>query len=361
MAELIKELEQRLRSGGMSSWPEDIFNSLALEAFAEQFHSIVPYRRFCEGRGTTPSSVCRWTEVPAVPTTAFKFIDLVAEKAEVVFRTSGTSLGKQRRGRHLVRSLALYRASLVPPFRKYVMADTERIRVLSLIPPPRAVPDSSLSYMVEVVVDQFATESHWLVGARGELDTTMVRSLMRTVSDAGEPVLIVGTALSFLHLIDFLKEGVHPPLPIGSRIMETGGFKSSSRQTTRDELRQRLFDVTGIPTDRVVNEYGMTELLSQMYEPVLKEGPETAGTHVAPPWLRVRALDPLTLEGLPPGEEGLLAFFDLANVGSICHILTEDVGSVIEGRVQLVGRVLGAEPRGCSRAMDELMSAANTL
>ena len=122
----------------------------------------------------------------------------------------------------------------------------------------------SLLTLVEVVVDQFATESHWLVGARGQLDRTMVRSLMRTVSDAGEPVLIVGTALSFLHLIDFLKEGVHPPLPIGSRIMETGGFKSSSRQTTRDELRQRLFDVTGIPADRVVNAYGMTELLSQM-------------------------------------------------------------------------------------------------
>ena len=120
-----------------------------------------------------------------------------------------------------------------------------------------------------------------------------------------------------------------------------------------------LFEVTGIPGERVVNEYGMTELLSQMYEPILTEGPGAAGTHIGPPWLRVRALDPLTLEELPSGEEGLLAFFDLANIGSVCHILTEDLGSVIEGRVHLVGRVLGAEPRGCSRAMDELMLAAN--
>ena len=359
MVELIKELERRLRSGGISSWPEGVFNSLALEAFAEQFYSIRAYRRFCEGRGATPATVDRWTEIPAVPTTAFKYVDLAAKEAEVVFRTSGTSLGEQRRGRHLVSSLSLYRASLAPPFREYVMAGRERLRFLSLVPSPKAAPDSSLAYMVATAADQFATESHWLLDARGKLDKAMVRSLMRTVSDAGEPVLIVGTALSFLHLIDCFEKDVPGPLPIGSRIMETGGFKSSSRQTTRDELRQRLFEVTGIPGERVVNEYGMTELLSQMYEPILTEGPGAAGIHIGPPWLRVRALDPLTLEELPSGEEGLLAFFDLANIGSVCHILTEDLGSVIEGRVHLVGRVLGAEPRGCSRAMDELMLAAN--
>ena len=360
MVELIGELNHRLRSSGMSSWPDDVFNAMALEAFAEQFRSITAYRRFCEGRDATPSSVRRWTEIPAVPTTAFKYMDLATKEAEIVFRTSGTSLGEQRRGRHLVSSLALYRASLAPPFREYVMAGSERLRFLSLIPSPQAVPDSSLSYMVAAAAEQFATECHWLVDARGQLDKEMVRSLTRTVSDVGEPVLLVGTALSFLHLIDFLKESLPRPLPIGSRIMETGGFKGSGRQTTRDELRQGLFEATGIPSERVVNEYGMTELLSQMYEPVLIEGPEAARTHVAPPWLRVRALDPMTLEDLPPGEEGLLAFFDLANVGSVCHILTEDVGSVLEGRIHLVGRALGSEPRGCSRTMDELMLAANT-
>ena len=74
--------------------------------------------------------------------------------------------------------------------------------------------------------------------------------------------------------------------------------------------------------------------------------------------LAVRALDPTDLTPLPHGRDGVLAFFDLANLGSICHVLTEDVGSVHAGGVRLRGRSVGAEPRGCSRAMDDLMSAA---
>jgi hypothetical protein len=143
--------------------------------------------------------------------------------------------------------------------------------------------------------------------------------------------------------------------------METGGFKGAGREITRVELYGRLGEATGIPPERIVSEYGMTELLSQLYEPVLSEGPGAAGTHVPPPWLKVRALDHVTLEELPAGEEGLLCFFDLANAGSVCHVLTEDVGSVRQGHVRLAGRARGAEPRGCSRAMDELMAAADSV
>lgn len=142
--------------------------------------------------------------------------------------------------------------------------------------------------------------------------------------------------------------------------METGGFKGAGREVTRVDLYRRLAEATGVPAQRIVSEYGMTELLSQLYEPVLSEGPGAVGTHVAPPWLKVRALDPVTLEELPPGEDGLLCFFDLANAGSVCHVLTEDVGSVAKGRVRLAGRARGAEPRGCSLAMDELMAAAKS-
>ena len=142
--------------------------------------------------------------------------------------------------------------------------------------------------------------------------------------------------------------------------METGGIKGSDRAISRAELYDRLAEATHVPPERVVSEYGMTELLSQLYEPVLSEGVTAAGAHVPPPWLRVRALDPVTLDELAPGEEGLLAFYDLANAGSVCHVLTEDVGTVVDGRVRLRGRVVGAEPRGCSRAMDELMSAGRS-
>ncbi len=215
--------------------------------------------------------------------------------------------------------------------------------------------------MVGAAADVFSKGTDWLVDARGELDEEGLRRLMRRSSHAGEPMLVLGTALALLHALEGLEEEPVPPLAPGSRIMETGGFKGAGREITRVELYARLSEATGVPAERIVSEYGMTELLSQLYEPVLSEGPGAAGTHVAPPWLRVRALDPATLEEVPSGEEGLLAFFDLANAGSVCHVLTEDVGSVVKGRVRLAGRAAGSEPRGCSLAMDELLSASRSM
>lgn len=139
--------------------------------------------------------------------------------------------------------------------------------------------------------------------------------------------------------------------------METGGFKGRGRAVPRDELYEAMSRATSVPVERIVNEYGMTELLSQLYEPVLT-GESLGCGHIAPPWLQVRAVDPTTLRELPEGEAGLLTFFDLANAGSVAHILTEDFGAVRDGRVFLEGRAAGAEPRGCSRAMDELMAVA---
>ena len=170
---------------------------------------------------------------------------------------------------------------------------------------------------------------------------------------------MVGTAFAFVHLLDALAaDGSRFRLPDGSRVMETGGFKGRSRTVPREELYAAIDGRLGIPPDRIVNEYGMTELLSQFYEPVLTGG---ARLHRPPPWVRTRVLDPATLEPLPPGREGLLCHFDLANLDSVCCLLTEDLGvepPEAEGngfRVQ--GRSSGAEPRGCSLAMDDLMTA----
>ena len=99
----------------------------------------------------------------------------------------------------------------------------------------------------------------------------------------------------------------------------------------------------------------MTELTSQLYTEALTGG--DPGLFVAPPWVRVRVLDPETLAEAPAGQPGLIAIFDLANLGSAVHLLTEDLGSApegAEGGVRLLGRAAGAELRGCSLAAEEL-------
>jgi hypothetical protein len=360
---LAADLERRFDAGVGSPWPEHDFEALALAAFRVQFEAVDPYRSFCEGRGCTPATVRRWQDVPAVPATAFKHIDFGVESGrapERTFRTSGTTRGAEACGRHLVPRVSLYRHSLLPPFRAHLLGGRERMRFASLVPSPAARPDSSLSFMVGAAADAYATRTHWLVGSAGALDLTGWSAAARDAERAAEPVLVVGTSLALLHLVERLESEPAPPLPSASRIMETGGFKGSGREVERGELHARVEAATGVPSARIVGEYGMTELLSQLYEPVLREGALAHGTYVAPPWLRVRALDPMTLAEVPVGAEGILAFFDLANAGSICHVLTEDVGSVGEGRVRLAGRARGAEPRGCSLAMDELLSAARS-
>jgi len=357
--EIAERLEQRFQADTGREWAGAEFEELALAAFALQFAHVEPYRALCERRRRTPESVEHWRDVPAVPATAFKHFDfLVGGSAETVFRTSGTTRGQARRGRHLVRRLSLYRRALIGPFSAHVLADGGPLRFLSLIPSPEALPDSSLSFMVGAAAEELATEIHWLVSGGGDVDEPTLRAEAERASDANEAVLLLGTALSLFHLVERLQKEPGTLLPSGSVIMETGGFKGRRRSTSREELYHRLAEAVGVPVERIVSEYGMTELLSQLYDPVLSEGPAATGVYAPPPWLKVRALDPLTLEELPDGTEGVLCFFDLANVGSVCHVLTEDVGSVVDGRVRLVGRTPGSEPRGCSLAMDEIMSAA---
>ncbi|MEX2466654.1 MAG: long-chain fatty acid--CoA ligase [Gemmatimonadota bacterium] len=356
---LLRDLVSAMRMGVAGSWSEDRFEALALRAFRHQFEANGPYRAFCEGRGSTPATVKAWTDVPAVPVAAFKAVELVCGRphdAEIVFRTSGTTRGGRARGAHFVPSLEIYRASLIPPFRAHVVPDLDRIRFVSLVPAPSDLPDSSLSFMVDAAAQRFASEIAWGVDGEGALDEDALVRALHAAERAGDPVLLLGTAFAFVHALDRTPSPLRS-LPPGSRIMETGGFKGRSRELSKPELHALLADRTGVPRERIVNEYGMTELLSQLYEPVLAEGLAGADRHRPPPWLAVRALDPTTLDPMPAGEEGILAFFDLANLGSVCHVLTEDVGSVVDGHVRLVGRTEGAEPRGCSRAMDELMSS----
>jgi hypothetical protein len=356
---LAADLENIFDQGVTTSLSEDAFSSMALRIFAHQFEACSVYRSFCQCRRAVPGAVERWEDVPAVPTRGFKHVELLSgPTTEAVFRTSGTTGGAGATGLHHVPRLSLYRASLLPNFEAHLLPEGERMPMLSLIPSPRAAPESSLSAMIGVVADELVTEVHWLADHPTGVDPADFEGVAADLAGRHSPALLVGTAFGFVHLLDgLIGAGGSADLPEGTRIMETGGFKGRSRQVSRDELYAGLHRHLGVPSHRVVNEYGMTELLSQLYEPILAEGDTARGRHVLPPWLRARALDPTSLLPLPPGETGILAFFDLANAGSVSHVLTEDLGSVDTDGVRLEGRAPGSEPRGCSLAVEELLNA----
>jgi hypothetical protein len=331
--------------------PDDTaFEELALATFAFQYREIAPYRSLCEALGASPDTVTDWRQIPAVPTLAFKTLRLCAGEPLEVFRSSGT--GGERSVHHHPFP-ELYRQAVDASFPHFCLPHLDAPPMLALVPERGQLPDSSLAFMVDHVLRRWGGDgSGYAFGPRG-IDFAAARSWLSARQRGGRPVLLLATSFALAQLLETLeRRGLRFRLPAGSVLFDTGGFKGKHREVARSELLEAAGDRLGILPGQVVREYGMTELSSQCYTPNLVGGnPER---FVGPPWVRVRCLDPETLEEAAPGEAGLLAVLDLANLGSALHLLTEDLGRCGEEGFHLLGRASESELRGCSLTVEEL-------
>jgi hypothetical protein len=352
------EVAAALRADAAGTAPLD-FPSWALRTFAHQYARNAPYRAFCDRRGVTPDTVARWDDVPPVPTSAFRHAVLACGPAEAVFVSSGTSAGPDVRSRHHVPHLDLYRASALPTFARFVLPDGARPTAVFLLPPPALRPDSSLVRMCAWVGEALCDGFAFCAGPHG-LDVADVRDRLAAHAADGRPVLVAGPTAGFLQLFD---AGLAVRLGPGSRVMDTGGAKGMARPLSRAGFLRRCWSQLGIASYFCINEYGMSELCSQRYETVLHDrfgGRSLTPRRLAgPSWLRTRALDPDTLEPVPPGAIGLLCHHDLANAGSVSVVLTEDLGRVHDDGIEVLGRVPGATPRGCGLLLADLEASAS--
>lgn len=337
-------------------WPDDLFDGWVRAAFAVQYAGNEAYRRYCDSRDARPGTAGTWRDVPAVPTAAFRAVDLIVgtpSDARLVFRTSGTTRGEKGRGRHLVRSPELYRSCLRAAFRVFVLGGENTAILVTLLPSFTLTPDSSLGWMLEDLRDGLGASGSLSVATPAGIDwDRLARALDRAAED-GLPLCVLGTTVSFAAWRDWLDDTGHAEveLPPGSRLMDTGGTKDRAG-LDRNRLMAELAERFGLGPAALVNEFGMTELLSQRYASGARPAPL-----VGPPWLRTRVVDPISLEELPDGEVGLLSHFDIANLGSVCSVLTEDRGRMVNGGIEWLGRTPGAPPRGCSLATSELLEA----
>jgi hypothetical protein len=325
------------------------FDRLALELFALQYKHNGPYRRLCEARGAVPENVTHWTGIPAAPTSAFKGFELsclpVAERTKV-FHSSGTTAQRPSRHFHNAESLAVYEASLLRWFEGNIQLPMANSQWVMLSPPPTEAPHSSLVHMFEAIRPEAGLDMSAFVGRVGEdggweLELEAVVERLSVVSGSGQPMFMLGTAFSFVHLLDYLAEQeLWFEVPPGSCAMETGGYKGRSRSLPKAELHTLISRRLGIAPSRIICEYGMSELSSQAYDVGL-------GFHF-PPWARVQVISPETGREVGEGETGLIRVFDLANVYSVMAVQTEDLGTRGGDGFALAGRAVLAEPRGCS-------------
>ena len=317
---------------------DEAFNRLALKLFAYQYRRNSLYRRFSQMEGKEPRNVLHWSRVPAMPAAGFKELVLTTfpKKNSIrIFRTSGTTHQKILRGAHFFDTLRLYEAAILPPFSRFVLHGASGADLRLLISTPEASPDSSLSFMMEVVRRKFAKGGGRFYIKEGQ---PLFKKLAADVGRVKSKIVILATALALKGFLDYLKkEKISLRLPAGSRLMETGGFKGASRSVSKAVLYAECQKILGIRANDCVSEYGMTELSSQFYS----QGPK--GLFRGPAWTR-------TIE-----QKGLLRHFDLANRGSVMAVQTEDRGRVTRDGFKLLGRAKSAELRGCSLSYEEFI------
>jgi len=367
-AELLRVIDDWQRTG--RTLDDDAFNAMALRLFDYQVRYSRPYARYCANVNFSGSSPRSWREIPPVPAGAFKEAPLATfdrSDAELIFETSGTTVG--RSGRHYFERRDLYEAASLAAFDRFMLPDGARLQYLNLVPNPAERPQSSLGYMMQHAARQRGIgEAHWYL--RGDdLAFEEFAGDVRSAIAAGSAVCIATTAFALVHVLDLLAErGALLPLPQGSRIMETGGFKGRARVVERDELYQRTCRTFGLSERAIVAEYGMTELSSQYYDGALARpdaGPDGVRRKFGPPWLRTRVVgaDGSTLPG---GTVGALVHVDLANRSSCLAVSTDDLGVQFDpsdsdpGGLVLIGREQGADLRGCSLDAESLRRAASS-
>jgi anaerobic magnesium-protoporphyrin IX monomethyl ester cyclase len=339
------------------------FNRLALKLFHFQYTYNRHFRKYCQLRSATPDAVKSWKEVPAVPTVAFKEVEIRSFPAEdqVHFLvTSGTSEGKPGRILHNQLGQKFWNLTNKMSARRFLYPSGKPLHALLAVPPLNLAPHLGIGNAIpNFVFDTSSSGPEWFMDSTGLKSQELLTRLERCMSE-GEPILMIGATFCFVHFMDFLKEkGKKFKLPAGSVVADGGGFKGKSREIAKNEYQSMIMDYFGLPETHIINMLGMTELNGVFFENVLRNYHEKRPLHrckEGTPWTRTLIVDPDTLEELPKGEVGLLKHYSLGNIHTVMGILTDDVGVAVESGFEVIGRASRTESRGCSIFLDEFIS-----
>lgn len=330
-------------------------------------------------------------ELPALPADAFRYARVAVHPEELDvarFRTSGTTQAES--GIHPQRTLETYDELALLLGRASLFRGIERAVVVALTDTPAEVPTSSLTHMMQLFIEHFDGRSRAQdpirrtareLGPQSFLMTSLgpnlpeLRRAARVAELRGEPLVVLGAAFAFAALLDALGgDSIRGPSQV--RLMVTGGFKGRRVEVSGDELQAALRRAFPASVVLCLGEYGMTELTSQLYEawpddalpasarepallPLFAQGGKR-GRFLAPPWLRVEAIDPATGRRVPRGQVGVARFLDLGNIDSVLVVQTDDLIVEDELGVELRGRRSRAVARGCSLPYEGLLRGSTT-
>lgn len=225
--------------------------------------------------------------------------------------------------------------------KKFFRCESPRqiLPIYSLVPPPQRAPSSSLSFMLEALVKNF--------GGRFIDELEVNDWILRQPSTA---ISLFGTGFQFVSLYDKSKAY---PLPRGSCIIETGGFKGLSRKVDSKSYYEFLSEIFKIPQNQIYSEYSMCELSCQAYGQASSDSLERGPCFRFSPSVKVYVMR----EGgaLYPSGRGALVVFDHLRSDFPWPIRTQDfVDLSQDGSFFLLGRLPGAVLKGCSLSFEAM-------
>ncbi|MGE8553687.1 MAG: acyl transferase [Chryseobacterium jejuense] len=324
--------------------PKNIFNiqteqdflDASLKTFRYQYENVEIYRKFVDFLNINPDEVNDVSKIPFLPIEMFKNHQILDKNVttDLFFQSSGTT--KMNLSKHFIANTDLYEESIYKSFEQFI-GKPEDFIFLGLLPSYLEKQNSSLIYMVDYLMKKSAKpENGYFLYNHSDLF-----NLLNQLQD--KKVILFGVSFALLDFLDYChSEHSEESLSILENliVIETGGMKGRKEEMTKDELLKILQE--GFKTDKIYSEYSMTELLSQAYSLGNNE-------YLCPNWMRImirNAEDPFSYE--KEGRTGAINIIDLANTHSCSFIATQDLGKIVGGKFQVLGRIDHSDIRGCS-------------
>ncbi|MFM9061274.1 MAG: hypothetical protein ACKOQP_06360 [Bacteroidota bacterium] len=309
-----------------------------MELFHQQRREVPLFGRYVEAIRSESANIRYPDDLVFLPIEAFKEHELHGRPhlPRQVFRSSGTVGGVQRRAEHALAYPELVWARS-QAFAQSILGSWAGYHLLALLPSYLDRGESSLLAML----DGYLKSPELIRGNYYNKEYRLFSEDWKAARRQGQSVLAWGIPYA---LMEWCEQVDFEP-GLGDILIETGGTKGMPKAWTEEDRRAFWRKKLG-STLRLGGEYGMTELGSQAYQ---LEGSPWAG-YVFPPMVGVgiyRVDDPLEWE--KPGAVGGLCLVDPANYYGVSFVQTQDLGRILEdGSLALLGRMGGAEPRGCN-------------
>ncbi len=323
------------------------FNELALQQFAFQYCENEVYHSLCQVRGVSPDGVSHWSEIPAIPTQAFKeniIASFPLEETELALLTSGTTnpdaRGKIYRDKN---SLEIIKKCNYMLTKEFIFPDVARMRMLLLVPSPKVAPGMPMAYGLEQAKNEFGTDkSAYFISPRGLALDELITALEEAQAD-GEQVCLIGATSGFVYFFNQCRpKGLKFQLPPGSRVCDGGGYQGTFGDCSREQYYALVEEFFGVPWHFCINTLGMGESGTNYFDNVLRDyyrGQAVQERYkVDLPWTRSVVVGVRTGKRLPRGEMGLIRHYDLTNRATVLAVQTDNIGYETATGFEILGR-----------------------